>query len=170
MGNPHELVDMVDENDNVVGAVSRREIRGQKIRHRGVFIAVVNSDDHLLIHKRADNKDIWPGRWDIGAGGVVSSGENYVDSAARELEEELGVTAPLLQIGRDYFENDEVALFGEVFVARHEGPFRFDDGEVVATEWVSFTELEVLLPQRSWCSDSIAMALPMLRAWYKSAR
>jgi isopentenyldiphosphate isomerase len=168
MGNPNELVDIVDENDVVVDTVTRREMRSKRLRHRGVFIAVVNDTNDLLIHKRADNKDIWPSRWDIGAGGVVSSGESYFDSAVRELEEELGVQAPLVLIGREPYEDDEVALFGEVFVARHNGPFRFDDGEVVATEWVSFDELKELLPMREWCSDSIAMALPMLLDWAKT--
>jgi 8-oxo-dGTP pyrophosphatase MutT (NUDIX family) len=168
MGNPNELVDIVDENDVVVDTVTRREMRGKRLRHRGVFIAVVNDTNELLIHQRADNKDIWPSRWDVGAGGVVSSGESYLESATRELEEELGITVPLVLIGHEYYEDEDVALFGQVFVARHEGPFRFDDGEVVATEWVSFDELEVLLPQRSWCSDSIAMALPMLLEWARA--
>ena len=92
-----ELVDVVDEHDVVIGTVTRAEMRAGRLRHRAVSIAVIGSDGRLLIHRRAHTKDIWPGWWDIAAGGVVGAGESYDQAARRELAEELGVHADRLE-------------------------------------------------------------------------
>jgi len=44
------------------------------------------------MHRRTDTKDVYPGRYDVWAGGCVAAGEDPVDAAHRELAEELGVT------------------------------------------------------------------------------
>ena len=164
MGSAEELVDIVDEHDDVVRTVTRAEVRRGRLRHRGVFVAVLTSRDELVIHQRSPLKDIWPSYWDIGAGGVVAAGETYEQSAVRELLEELGIEAPLVTLGKSYYEDDEVALFGRGFVAVHDGPYEFRDGEVSAIEIVSLERFDAIFPERQWCPDSIALALPLLRA------
>ena len=77
MGAGDELVEIVDEDDRVVEVVTRRRMRAENLRHRAVFVAVVASDGRVLIQRRSDKKDVWPGRWDLGAGGVVGVGEPY---------------------------------------------------------------------------------------------
>ena len=77
-----ELVDIVDDDDNVITTVTRAEMRARRLQHRSVGIAVLSTDGRLLIHRRSEAKDIWPGWWDIAAGGVVAAGETY-DQAAR---------------------------------------------------------------------------------------
>jgi 8-oxo-dGTP pyrophosphatase MutT (NUDIX family) len=170
MGSPDELVDEVDEHDHVLRTVTRREMRARRLRHRGVFVAVIDSQHRLVIHQRATNKDIWPGRWDIGAGGVVSAGESYELAAQRELYEELGISAHLREIGRGSYNGADVMLNGRVFVAQHDGPYVFNDGEVVAIELIPMDDITALLPLRSWCPDSIEMAWPILNAWYETHR
>jgi 8-oxo-dGTP pyrophosphatase MutT (NUDIX family) len=164
MGTNADLVDIVDEHDKVVRTVSRVEMRTNRLRHRGVFIAVITSEKQLVLHQRSALKDIWPLRWDICAGGVVDAGESYEVAAHRELLEELGISAPLTEIGGGYYEDDDVALFGRGFVALHDGPYEFKDGEVTAIELATLRQLDELVPVRSWCTDSITMALPLIRA------
>ena len=41
-----------------------------------------SSAGQLLVHRRSDAKDLWPGRWDVGVGGVVGAGEAWADAAA----------------------------------------------------------------------------------------
>ncbi len=84
------LIDIVDEDDRVVDVVTRREMRARNLRHRSVGIAVLDAEGRVLIHRRADTKDVWPGRWDLAVGGVVDSGERWEVAAARELAEEIG--------------------------------------------------------------------------------
>lgn len=63
-----ELVDIVDEFDHVVDSVPRRVMRAERLRHRAVFIAVVDGMGRLLVHRRSPAKDVWPGWCDIAVG------------------------------------------------------------------------------------------------------
>lgn len=47
----------------------------------------------VLLQKRSDEKDSFPGCYDISSAGHIPAGQGFVDSALRELKEELGVTA-----------------------------------------------------------------------------
>ncbi|GKC26311.1 NUDIX hydrolase 3-like protein [Tanacetum coccineum] len=63
--------------------------------HRAVHVWIfVESTQQLLLQKRADCKDSWPGLWDISSAGHVSAGDTSLITARRELQEELGVTLP----------------------------------------------------------------------------
>ena len=143
-------------------------MRRDRLRHRGVFVAVITSANQLVIHQRSSTKDIWPSYWDIAAGGVVGAGESYEESAVRELAEELGIEAALVPLGSSYYEDTEVALFGHGFAVVHDGPYRFTDGEVAAIELITLDEFDALFANRQWCPDSIALALPLIRAHMNS--
>jgi 8-oxo-dGTP pyrophosphatase MutT (NUDIX family) len=159
-----ELVDIVDDDDNVVSTVTRSEMRAGRLQHRSVGVAVMSTDGRLLIHRRSDAKDIWPGWWDIAAGGVVASGENYDDAARRELAEELGITdARLEYIGRSHYVDDELAALCRGYIVIHNGPFTFADGEVEEARWVTFDELDSMRATHHFLPDSIAMLLPLIR-------
>ena len=98
--------------------VTRAEMRRRRLRHRTVFVAVVDADDRrLLVHRRADWKDTAPGWWDIAFGGVVAAGEAWDDAAVRELEEEAGVRAPLEPLGDAAYEDDAVEEVCRVYRA-----------------------------------------------------
>ena len=97
-----ELVDQLDEDGAVVGAVTRRDMRAHNLRHRSVAVVVVNSRQELLVHRRADWKDVWPSRWDLAFGGVVGAGEAWEEAARRELAEEAGVARPARVPGRGH--------------------------------------------------------------------
>jgi len=43
-----------------------------------------------------------------------------------------------------------------------DGPVTFDDGEVVAAEWVPLGELGRLLGRRSFVADSVALVWPLI--------
>jgi 8-oxo-dGTP pyrophosphatase MutT (NUDIX family) len=158
------LIDIVDEHDVVVRTATRAEMRAKRLRHRGVFVAVITTDEKLVIHQRSPHKDVWPSRWDIGAGGVVDSGETYEIAAHRELTEELGIAGELTDLGGGYYEDADVVLFARGFLCIHDGPYEFVDGEVVAIELVTLGEFEELLPHRLWCPDSIEFVLPLIGA------
>ena len=164
MGAAEELVDIVDEDDNVIGVATRARLRAEKLLHRGVFVVVLTSDNRIVVQRRSATKDLWPSRWDIGAGGVLSSGESYEVSAHRELQEELGIEAECEFLGMDRFGSDEVTLIGAIYLARHDGPFDFVDGEVVATETLTLAEFAVARSERSWCPDALAISTPWIES------
>jgi isopentenyldiphosphate isomerase len=159
-----ELVDQLDDEGTVVGAVSRREMRARNLRHRSVAVAVVNSRAELLVHRRAAWKDVWPSRWDLAFGGVVVSGEAWEDAAGRELAEEAGVQAALEYLGEDAYDDEDVRELARVYLARCDGPFHHDDGEVTETAWVPLGELSRWTVDHQLCPDNLALVLPRLDA------
>lgn len=47
----------------------------------------------ILLQRRSQNKDSFPGCYDISSAGHIPAGSDFLDSALRELEEELGIQA-----------------------------------------------------------------------------
>mgnify|MGYP000751623903 CR=1 FL=1 len=112
-----QLVEHVDEDGAVIEIVTRAEMRARTLRHRSVYVAVLDSDDRLLVHKRADWKDVFPGAWDLAFGGICDVGEDWLASAHRELMEEAGVSGELTDHGPVSFEAPDVALVGRLCVS-----------------------------------------------------
>jgi isopentenyldiphosphate isomerase len=161
-----EQVDLVDEHDRVLGVVSRAEMRAGRLLHRCVFVAVLHPDGRLLIHRRSEHKDVWPGWFDIAVGGVVASGEHYDAAARREVAEEVGLDDAIPEAVDDgvarLYRDDAVALLGRCYRVVHPGPFTFADGEVVEARWVDQAELAHLLATERFLPDSLALLLPLL--------
>jgi isopentenyldiphosphate isomerase len=159
-----DRVDVLDDAGNVIGTATRHDVRAGNLRHRTVYIAVVSSSGDLLVHRRADWKDLWPGAWDVAFGGVVAAGESWTVAATRELAEETGLRTDLSYLGEGTFEDDDVRELARVYLTRHDGPISFVDGEVVETDWVAPDAMGAWLEHRSVCPDSVAIVLPRLDA------
>ncbi len=92
-----ENFDIVDENGQPIGeTVTRTQAHAEGIRHRTAHIWLVreNGDKtEVLLQKRAMNKDSFPGRYDTSSAGHIQAGDEPLESAVRELSEELGIQA-----------------------------------------------------------------------------
>jgi isopentenyldiphosphate isomerase len=160
---PDEMVDEIDLSGNVLQLVTRRKMRAEQLCHRSVFIAVMSEKGDLLVHKRAETKDIWPGWWDVAVGGVVAPGETWADAAVRELHEELGIEGVGLELlGIGAYRDPDVQLVAATFLCRTEGPFAFADGEITEAHWVSQAEIPVWLQGKQFLPDTVALVLPRL--------
>ncbi len=138
-------------------------MRARRLRHRCTYIVVRSLDgSSLLVHRRADWKDQWPGRWDLAFGGVCAVGEDWAESARRELSEEAGISTELVELGPVRFDG-EVRVVGRVFATACDGPFRFDDGEVVEVAWVGVDELDRWLADHEVCDDSAVIVPPLVQ-------
>ena len=126
-----EIVQIVDEENREIAAIARGLMREQRLIHRASYILVFNGAGELFVQKRTMSKDVYPGYWDVAAGGVVLAGESYEESARRELAEELGVSGVKLQFLFDqYYEDDDNRVWGRIFTCTHEGPFILQPEEV----------------------------------------
>jgi 16S rRNA (adenine1518-N6/adenine1519-N6)-dimethyltransferase len=97
---PEERFPVVDENDRICGQATRAEVHGNNLRHRAVHILIFNQSGDVYLQRRSRRKDRHPLKWDSSAAGHVTVGENYNETAWRELKEELGVDLPLERIFR----------------------------------------------------------------------
>ncbi|GAQ86886.1 nudix hydrolase 3 [Klebsormidium nitens] len=91
-----EHFDVLDENGNLTGKTKARSaVHRDGDFHRAVHVWIfAESTKELLLQKRSDDKDSWAGLWDISSAGHISAGDASLNSARRELAEELGVTLP----------------------------------------------------------------------------
>lgn len=126
-----EIVQIVNGDNEPVNTVPRSVMRREGLIHRAGYILVFNSAKELFIQKRTMTKDVFPGYWDIAAGGVVLAGESYLSSARRELLEELGLEADELEYLFDHFYEDaSTRVWGRVYRCCHEGPFTLQKEEI----------------------------------------
>lgn len=157
-----QLVDHVTADDEVIDVVTRGQMRRRGLRHRAVYVVVRTTDDRVVVHRRAEWKDVHPGAWDLCFGGVVDAGEGWDEAARRELAEEAGIDAPVALVGDGRYEGGGTAVIGRVYEAVHDGPYPCRDGEVVEVRAVPRDALEDFVAAHDVCPDSIALVLDHL--------
>lgn len=86
-----EKVYLVDRNDNVIGEKWRDELIDEDC-WRVVSIWITDEAGNILLQQRSFNKQLDPGDWSAAAEGTVEAGDNYEETAHRELFEELGIS------------------------------------------------------------------------------
>jgi 16S rRNA (adenine1518-N6/adenine1519-N6)-dimethyltransferase len=137
-----ERFPIVDENDREIGTATRSEVHENNLRHRAVHILIFNEIGDLLLQKRSPWKDRHPLLWDSSAAGHVEANEQYDETAHRELDEELGVTAELRPIGKLPASEKTGQEFIVVYRGEHNGPFRYPSEEISAVEFIPFDIVE----------------------------
>jgi len=95
-----EIFDVCDANDQVIGQAPRSVVHRDRLLHRAAHVFVFNSQGELLVQVRSASKDEFPLCYTSSASGHLSAGEDYLESAQRELEEEVGLVAPLEFLGK----------------------------------------------------------------------
>ena len=86
-----EPLQLVDEQDRVVGVAARGEVHRLGLLHRAVNVVVVDSRGRVFLQQRAAAKAVAPLHWDVSASEHLAPGEAWADAARRGLREELGV-------------------------------------------------------------------------------
>ncbi|MET4694145.1 NUDIX hydrolase YfcD [Endozoicomonas lisbonensis] len=128
-----ESVIVVDEHNHITGAVSRQQMRREKLCHRATYVFVFDSEGRVCVQERTMTKDLYPGFFDPATGGVVAEGEEYDEAAYRELEEELGISGvPLTAHCHFYFHNDDCRVWGKVYSCQYDGELTLQEDEVAA--------------------------------------
>ena len=134
-----EMLDIVNDNDEVIGQMPRRIVHRDGLKHRAVHVLVFNAAGQVFLQKRSQAKDTFPGAWDSSASGHLAAGEDYAACAGRELREELGWSAavpprPLFKIAASAETGQE---FVWVYQAASEGPFTLHPEEIERGAWFS---------------------------------
>ena len=157
-----EYIDVLDENGVKTGEIlSRKEIHQRGLWHRAIVIAIINGNNEVLLQQRSINKDKNAGLWDISVAGHISTGQDAISTAAREINEEVsvGIKAKVSitdfrymfsyrvsqRFADDYVENQ----FYDFFILRKNGlrakDITLQKSEVQDVKFVSLQELEEIL-------------------------
>lgn len=156
-----ELLCLVDDEDNIVGKVTRKDCHTKKLRHRTAGAFVFNKNWELFITKRSDTKDMEPSLWSLSSGGHVEYGDSYEETAKRELEEELGIQETPIFIEK-FLNNleDELEMSVQYYVVTDQNP-RINEEEIKQGKFVNFKELEKILKEEKF-SEDIKYQYPIL--------
>lgn len=162
-GKPLELFDIVDEHGQKTGLIKERGVvHRDGSLHPTAHVWVVRERQteagkvkQLLLQKRCVTKDSYPSCFDISAAGHIQTGENCLETALRELEEELGICAGAEQLQfignlcnykedvfhgfpfRDY-EYSYIYVYNEPVEAQR---LRLQESEVEEVAWMDFEEV-----------------------------
>lgn len=155
----NEVIILVDKDNYVIGHSPRSKVRFGVDYHRATYILVFNTEGQLIIQKRTLNKAFCPGWYGITTGGVVSIGEEYLESAHRELKEELGFDAPLKEHGAFYTEGERFKIWGELYSCVYDetshGPLNLQPNEVSSVHTMSIDDILTNANQLLFTPDSI---------------
>jgi len=134
---PNELLDLVDEQDRVIGTVAKREAESDpRLVHREIAI-LIHRGGELLWQLRSAAKTVMPLTWDFACAGHVGAGSVPEAAAHRELHEELGFDVPLVALERRLVRRPSETYFAYVFAgAAPDGLVPvIDADEVAAVQW-----------------------------------
>ncbi|KAI9917668.1 hypothetical protein PsorP6_012401 [Peronosclerospora sorghi] len=106
-----EQVVQVDELDNVIGPISKKDAHiHDGVLHRAFSVFVFNSKNELLIQKRSSQKITFPGFWantccshPLFIEGELEDGVGVKRAAIRKLEHELGISTSTFSIDDLYY-------------------------------------------------------------------
>ncbi len=140
-----ELIDIVDENDNVIGQDTKKNAHLKGLWHRAAAVLIFKDEslNETLIQKRSKHKEQEPGLL-CQQGGHLISGETYLQGALRELHEEMlvGLSLPNVDLSPLFrLKNAYEKEFQLVYKLVYRGPFNVDKEEVEEFIWVKVDEL-----------------------------
>jgi 8-oxo-dGTP pyrophosphatase MutT (NUDIX family) len=159
-----EIVAIVDDQNRVVGSAPRRDMRQNRLPHRSTYILVFNSHGDLCVQKRTATKDVFPGYYDIAAGGVVLAGETYEAGARRELAEEVGIRdVPLAHHFVFHYADDDTRVWGSVFSCVYDGELVLQEEEVESAAFMPMADILSHAEQAPYTPDGLYVLRRYLR-------
>ncbi len=187
-----ETVELLEERD-LKGRVTGK-VRARFMMHRDgslhgtshVWILRPNekSGFDLLLQKRSAHKDAYPGCFDISSAGHIPAGSDFLESAIRELDEELGIQAKpeeLVFVGL-HEEAEEEVFYGKTF-HNHEisrvyiyeklvdiTDLSLQKEEVESVLWMDYEECLRRMKDGTMTNCLNEKELSMLAGWWKDRK
>ena len=153
-----EFFDIVDLNGEPTGqTVERAYAHRFGIPHRTAHVWILRKREgrlQVLLQKRCMQKDSFPGCYDISSAGHIPAGMGYVESALRELKEELGQTAKpgdlkdcglfCLHVENEFhgipYVDQQVSRVFMLWLDKEEEEFTVQEEEIESIRWFDFEE------------------------------
>ena len=144
-----EYFPVVTPEGEVLGKALRQDCHnGSHILHPVVHLHVFSSKGELYLQRRAMHKDLLPGYWDTAVGGHVMYGETIMQALVREVQEEIGITDFTPEHVETYrYDSSRESEMVHVYKVIYDGPFHWNDGEVMDGRFWSLDQLRQAMGQ-----------------------
>ena len=144
-----EILDVVDENDIVIGEAPFSQYHKKGLWHRTVTILLFNKKGEMLIQKRSP-RIARPNKLCASASGHILRGESYTEGAKRELKEELGIGAELRVLSKHsmelfYIDGSIDREHYMIFVCNCDDAFDLQKEEIASIDFFSVDEIKSML-------------------------
>ena len=142
---PEEILDLVNEHDQVIGQLSRREIYARGLRnYRVVHAFIKNSNGELWIPRRVSTKKLYPDALDFSIAGHVTTGESYEVALLKEAAEEVNLDLskiPYRELAYLNPRTQPVALWQKVYEVNLEEAPDYNPDDFSGYEWLQPKEV-----------------------------
>jgi isopentenyl-diphosphate delta-isomerase len=145
-----EQVILVDEHDNPIGTAEKLDAHRKALCHRAFSVFVLRQADtwEVLLQQRAQAKYHSPNLWTNTCCSHPRPGENILAAGQRRLNEEMGLSLALENIGQfhyiAHFDNGLTENEIDHVLIGHfdDQPFSPNPAEVQAHHWITIAELK----------------------------
>lgn len=157
-----ELMDVVDQDDNVIGQKYRSALYAENARNcRAINAFLVNAQGEIWIPRRTAQKQLFPLHLDMSCAGHVKSGESYEAALAREVQEELNLDIHQIRcslLGHLSPYTDKVSMFMQVYELHSDETPRWNPEDFVEAYWLRVEEIQ----QKIRAGELVKGDLPLL--------
>ena len=145
-----EYLPIVNKQGEVIGKADRTschnkksEVEREQYLHPVVHLHVFSYNGELYLQRRSFQKTLLPGYWDTAVGGHISYGETVEEALCREVYEEIGIENYTPEhIDTYLFRSGIECELVYVFRTTYNGPFHWNDGEVIDGKFWSQEEIK----------------------------
>lgn len=155
------MIDVLNEDGIKTGEIlTRNEVHKKGLWHRCIVVAIINEKNEILLQQRSADKEKNANMWDISVAGHISSGQDSLMSATREINEEVSVNLGFNVEVKEFrfmysYRKEEIfsdtlieRQFYDFFILRQNGlnkeSIKFQQSEVQDIKFVTISELNEL--------------------------
>ncbi len=146
---PDEVLDLVDENDNIIGEVTKKEANSDpSLYHREIVVLLYDDKNRVLLQQRSLKKKVYPGLWTETCAGHVPKGASYEKTAHQELKEEIGFDTDLKFVGKEICRFPNETHFDACYLGKYSGEkINLEKEEVEKVKFVSEEEFDQMVAE-----------------------
>lgn len=169
LSDEEEVLNLVDENDEVIGTITHAEAYDIMKTKRGFLRAsnafIINSEGKLWVPRRQPHKKIAPNGLDYSMGEHVRTNETYLEAAVRGFVEELNMQVSpedLVPIGKLAPEPGQPPYFVYDYIYRSDAEPDYNKSDFESAEWLAPQELKERLQNGEAAKASLPFSMESL--------
>ncbi|MGB8468323.1 MAG: NUDIX domain-containing protein [Candidatus Babeliales bacterium] len=168
-----ELLDIVDENDRVIGQKYRSEVRQQRLSNfRLINVFLMNEKKELWIPRRAPHKKLFPLCLGSSVGGHVTSGESYDQAFEREVREELNLELADLDykfVTKLTPQQHNISAYMHIYIVNTNVSPKYNKDDFVEASWMTITDLQAKIKNGERTNEDLPILINILQHYFHTS-